>query len=111
MARKVVRLKFQITGKGSLWSVIFLPEKDDQFNIHLKKSTDRKKWFTEKFDYEVEDDFDYTLIVGARTGTDWKAVVSIFAGQKESEFISLEGTTGDSGRNKSVVEGPSQPVP
>lgn len=107
---KTVTFLFQLEGKGKIWNVKFYPEKDLDFDLPFKASADFKTWKTDKFDFDVVDPFDFKLVVGARTGTDWEAVLKIVDGANEKEFLKLKGTTGESGRNKSVITKPSVPL-
>jgi hypothetical protein len=97
---KKVTFHFKLESVGSLEYVRFFPE-DSEDSIPIKTDDDRKVWECESFDFDVENPFQYVLVVVGVSGTSWKAFLKIITDEGERDFLEWEGKTGDTAKNVS----------
>lgn len=105
---KTVKFYFKLESKGSLENVYFYPENEP--SIIISTSAVKKEWENKSFELMVQNPFEYKLVVFGVSGTEWKAELKIIKDNEKVDFLSWEGTTGDTRRNISERKKPTKDV-
>lgn len=102
---KILKFKIKIEGKGKLWRVKFYPEKQKDTPVPLKAATNNKKFYNDGFLVEVDNPFEYELIVTGPQNTKWEGTLkTVNKDGEEQDFIKWSGKTGDGDGSNGIDE-------
>jgi hypothetical protein len=94
----IEKYKIEITGTGRLNNAkVYLEDENDSVRL---ETSDFKTWKNDEVTIDLQGNLDYKVLILARTGTDWKLIITNKA--TSNKVVDIVGTTGDKYPNKSV---------
>lgn len=80
-------IKVTIKGTGKLWSVKFFPEKNEDFDIFWHRGNGFTLYTSDEITVDVDGDFDFKIVVGARNTIKYDYTVSVKSGAQWVDVV------------------------